>query len=318
MRFGRFFCIVLSISMLFIFSSCASENSGVLGVYSCARLEMDGEDFHVLDVYPDGCSLQLAEWGQAWLNIEDESFYGRWELDGESFTLDVNGELSYGTLSDGVCTISFSQNAMTHYFLGEGATLPQKTASVQNIPLTEQQIFWNGDWYGWWTIFEADGEWADHNGQRFDCFARFDIEHDGKGTMLFWDEMQSSSEPIACIDLILNGDGYALSAADGYFLDGAIANDLWTADPQLFPVDSTFYVENIKYEGKSGSFKYNIILRPWGRTWEDLEAIAPDMLPYFYDRWYLPLLMEGGNMPDGFIYESETVIGNTLQNNKEQ
>jgi len=43
MRFGRFFCIVLSISMLFIFSSCASENSGVLGVYSCARLEMDGE-----------------------------------------------------------------------------------------------------------------------------------------------------------------------------------------------------------------------------------------------------------------------------------
>ena len=130
--------------MLFIFSSCASENSGVLGVYSCARLEMDGEDFHVLDVYPDGCSLQLAEWGQAWLNIEDESFYGRWELDGESFTLDVNGELSYGTLSDGVCTISFSQNAMTHYFLGEGATLPQKTASVQNIPLTEQQILWNG------------------------------------------------------------------------------------------------------------------------------------------------------------------------------
>ena len=43
------------------------------------------------------------------------------------------------------------------------------------------------------------------------------------------------------------------------------------------------------------SYDYTIVLRPWGKIWDDVEE---DLLPYYYDDWYLPLIEAGAEMPD--------------------
>lgn len=315
MRSGRFFCFIIGILMLFSLTACAPAYDEVIGVYSCARLELDGEEFHVLDVYPKGCTLRLSSWGQAWLSIEDESFYGRWELVENDFVLDINGTVSHGKLKDGICLLTLADSSMEHLFLKEGASLPQETAPAQQS-LTPQQIFWNGDWYGKWTISNADGNWLDQNGQSFDCFASIDIDSEGEGTMSFWDELQDSAHPIATVQISVTPDGNddnagVLVSSGGYFLDYSLDASAWKADPDSISIDSVFYIEDAHYVSDKGSFDYTILLRPWGRTWEDIQAVSPDMLPYFYYDWYLPTLAAGGTMPENFEYTRETIIRNT-------
>ena len=47
------------------------------------------------------------------------------------------------------------------------------------------------------------------------------------------------------------------------------------------------------------SFNYEIYLRPWGMEWEDVRALDTTALPYsnmmpgYYDSWYLPLIKDG-------------------------
>lgn len=317
MKFSHFFCLLISILILLFVTGCSVENEDSLGIYTCARIELEGEDFHVLDVYPDGCSIRLSKWGQAWLTINDDSFYGRWELEADKFSLDINGTVSVGTLSDGVCMLRFGDAGMEHTFLKEAAILPETASTVQQA-LTEQQVFWNGDWYGYWTISNAQGKWLDQSGQRFDCFARIDIDSEGNGTMVFWDEMQDYSHPIACADILVAGGNAdvksnILLSTGGNFLDSEIKEKQWSVDPSLYPFDSVFYIENAHYQEQDGAFDYSIVLRPWGRTWEDIEASSPDMLPFFYYDWYLPVLLQGGSMPDSFQYQHEPIIRNTWQ-----
>lgn len=324
MKFSRFLCLVISLLVILFFSSCSVQNEEVIGIYTCARLELDGEDFYVLDVYPDGCVLQLCEWGQAWLDIGEKRFYGRWELEDENFMLDINGSISQGILKDGVCTLSFAEGAMEHFFLREGANLPEKFTSAQvQTSLTPQQEFWNGDWYGYWRITDAHGKWQDQNGQRFDCFARFDVDEQGEGKMIFWDELQDCYHPIAMAEINVvqeknASDTGTVVTTGGNFLDMELQLEQWRANPEAYPFDSVFYIENAGYEGADGAFDYTIILRPWGRTWEDIEASEPDMLPYFYYDWYLPSLSAGNPMPDSFDYSKETVIRNTWVEDKQE
>jgi len=323
MKLGRLFFCILAILLTLSFAACSAPHEEHVGFYSCARLELDGEDFYVLDVYPDGCALRLSKWGQAWLDMEGKSFYGRWELEGDNFTLDINGELSQGTLKNGVCVLTLASNGMEHSFLKEGASLPEKATSVQQTQLTDQQVFWNGDWYGFWSISNAEGMWQDHSSQRFDCFARIDIDEENSGSLVFWDELQDCYNPIAVADIsIVQEDtesvmGVAVTTG-GSFLDSVLEEGQWRTAPAEYEHDSFFYIEKAHYEGENGGFDYSILLRPWGRTWEDVEATAPDMLPYFYHDWYIPNLTAGNPMPDSFEYTQETIIRNTWPENEQE
>ena len=43
---------------------------------------------------------------------------------------------------------------------------------------------------------------------------------------------------------------------------------------------------------------YTIVLRPWGTVWSDVESVASELLPYYYNDWYLPAIEAGEEMPD--------------------
>ena len=52
-------------------------------------------------------------------------------------------------------------------------------------------------------------------------------------------------------------------------------------------------------DNSGDSFDYEIYLRPWGTEWEDVrsadisEMPYDDMMPAYYDSWYLPLIKDG-------------------------
>ena len=309
--------LIIFISVVLLLSGCSSESKSHVGLYDCVRVSNELEEYEIDEIYPEGCSLELMDWGQAWLELNGETFYCRWDIEGERLKLDFAGEICEAQLKDGACTIYFGADSLEHVFIREGVKLPKAgEAEETGSELSERQLFWNGDWYGQWFISNASGKWLDQSGQSFDCFARFDVAADGSAVMIFWDELQSADEPIAKAELLISNNaensaaGTAVSTG-GVFLLSELEETQWSIDPNAGEFDSFFVVENAHYEGEDGSFDYSIYLRPWGRTWEDINATQPGLLPYFYYDWYLPMLAQGESMPDKFSAPDVNVIHNT-------
>lgn len=313
---------LLLIVFLFVFlPGCSMAGADELGSYDCVRLSREGDIYEVSEIYPEGFSLELCEYGRGWLRPDGEEFYCRWRAENGELVLDVNGETFSGSIVDGVCRIQFSEDGLEHVFLTSGAVFPaaltEDSDEASDAALTERQLFWNGGWYGIWQLNNATGAWADQNGQSFDCFARIELGQDHTGTMIIWDELQSEDSPLAELQItVSDGEGKSLSgvaaATGGYFLDCKVNEPIFSVDPNAWLYDSFIFVENTHYEGENGSFDYNILLRPWGRTWEDVEIARPELLPYFYYDWYLPMLAAGESMPAEFIRPEAAVKRNVF------
>lgn len=164
--------------------------------------------------------------------------------------------------------------------------------------------WWNGDWYGWWTVSGADGAYADWSGRRWECCANFSIGADYTGTEIIWDEDLPKDNAVSEAAVTLNaagtGEHGTLYSEEGYFMDGDLAHADWIVDPALITYDALMNYDNMIcidawYEVEDGGYKYNIYLRPWGMTWDD---VAPENRPASYDTWYLPLIEAGLGAPD--------------------
>ena len=59
--------------------------------------------------------------------------------------------------------------------------------------------WWNGDWYGCWTMTGCSGYYADAGmeGQSWDICGAIDIGEDDMGTVTLWDEDYTKAEPMA-------------------------------------------------------------------------------------------------------------------------
>ena len=119
--------------------------------------------------------------------------------------------------------------------------------------------------------------------------------------MIIWDEDLPKDNAVSMASVTLNAAGTGefgtLTSESGYFLDGELSHADWIVDPGLMDYDSLICIDGW-YEDDSGSFKYEIYLRPWGTLWDDVAADDPDDLPYYYESWYLPLVEAGKSMPD--------------------
>ncbi len=158
--------------------------------------------------------------------------------------------------------------------------------------------WWNGDWYGWWTIYGCSDGYVDYEDQWWDAGATIDISSDYTGQLTLWDELRDKSSPLAEVGVTLSEDGTTeygtLISEDGYFMDVAMEEWGWTIDPSM-----TEYPDMINiwgyYDNGTDYFSYDIYLRPWGTYWDDMYE---EDLPYYYDSWYLPLIEAGEPMPN--------------------
>ena len=165
--------------------------------------------------------------------------------------------------------------------------------------------WWNGAWYGWWTMTGCSGAYESMAGQWWDACAVIDIGSDYTGTVTIWDEDYSRADPMSQVSVTLNSAGVGehgtVMSESGYFTNLPLEHADWIIDPAInsrFPdVENMICIEGW-YEDGDDEFYYEVYLRPWGQLWDDFAADYPDDVPYYYDDWYLPLVESGSAMPD--------------------
>ena len=57
-----------------------------------------------------------------------------------------------------------------------------------------------------------------------------------------------------------------------------------------------------EYVDEENDIWFYFYLRKWGTSWDDVEAVYPEDVPYYYYDWYLPLIESG-------CTEAPSVIG---------
>ena len=173
--------------------------------------------------------------------------------------------------------------------------------------------WWEGDWYGWWVVFKANGTYASdgYADLAWDACARIEVSG-STANIDIWDE---DGDDIAWADLNFGPGGSdrgSMTSAEGYFYNDQITKNEWVidpTDPQAAGFEDLIVIHG-KYAQPSNAnnwIEYYIFLRPWGTIWEDIETgdtssmIYPgDMMPMNYMNWYLPLIDAGKGMPDDF------------------
>ena len=180
-----------------------------------------------------------------------------------------------------------------------GAALPAATTGDALLD------WWNGAWYGWWTMTGCSGAYESMAGRWWDACAVIDIGSDYTGTVTIWDEDYSRADPMSQVSVTLNsagaGEHGTVMSESGYFTNLPLEHADWIIDPAInsrFPdVENMICIEGW-YEDGEDEFYYEVYLRPWGQLWDDFAADYPDDIPYYYDDWYLPLVESGSAMPD--------------------
>ena len=173
--------------------------------------------------------------------------------------------------------------------------------------------WWNGDWYGWWVMTGCSGYYADEGmeGSWWDICGTVSIGEDNTGTVVLWDTDYDINRPMVSAQVSLSPDGVgeygSLMSEGGYFTDISLEHADWIVDPGLVEIPDLLYI-NGYYENGEDEYTYDIYLRPWGSTWDDVgEDIQPDS---YYD-WYLPMIEAGMPMPGSFNAVPPTGGGGT-------
>ena len=268
-------------------------------------------------------TVTLKADGKAELTSDGETTEGKWKLDGEKFTLSEEGADYTGTLKDGVMTINIGD--MTFIFTKDEKNAPANTEEPAgtdepvNTDVRGAYDWWDGDWYGWWVVYDAEGAFADYEDLFLDAFA--EIRVDGSaGTVKLWHCFGDRDCRLAEAEIeFVDGEGengYFYTSGGSLFPDGLMSvggdsvtpMDLVYYDWVVDPADSTVshFEDMIEIKGyytdpnnEADKFTYYVYLKPWGETWEDVrdgdttDCLYDDMMPFYYDDWYLPLLELG-------------------------
>ena len=166
---------------------------------------------------------------------------------------------------------------------------------------------WAGDYYGFWiidSVWSGTQEWV-QEGAWWDTCASLEWNGDGTGTLILWDVDFTKDDPLAELSITASAyDGVArFCGEEGQFLGEPLEHADW-----LWYSDETEYEDLLLISGQfdngEDDFWYDIYLRPWGMEWSDIQEADPDLLPGYYEDWYLPLVESGvTEAPAGYVGE---------------
>jgi len=258
--------------------------------------------------------IELKEDGKCALFMIDETISADWVLEGERLLLSHNAETLEGTLRDQELTL-YLEGMEIRFQKGE------KSPGEGDSVLAEvDSHWWEGDWYGWWTVTQGRGYYAQWTEWCWDCCATVTLTADAEAAITLWDSDSSFESPLAKAELILRpgqSDKGSMVSLGGMFMEDRIDFLQWKIDPetgvaaaydQMICIEGTYQDPSSPEDG----FDYLFVLRPWGVTWEDVqtaEGIYEDMMPVFYTQWYLPLLEKGVQELPHSYEEGFAIIG---------
>lgn len=176
--------------------------------------------------------------------------------------------------------------------------------AVAETSLTAPQEYWNGDWYGFWIITAVTGDYyagMDDGYHWWDIAGRINLDDTGTGSLVFWDQEGSEDDPcwestVNVTDEDTNAEG-SLECMDGCFYDLDLTDSGVTVES-----NSSRYDHMILYigtypdpQGSGSSFEYQIVLLPWGMTWDNISD--GNYHPSTYTDWYVPAIEAEAALP---------------------
>ena len=256
------------------------------GVYYLTEVSANGTTVSGDDLVAAGLSDTYIEFradGTGELGIMGEAEEFTWE-----------GTVMTDSIGD-VLTYTYDGTEVSFEAEGTVMTFSKSAPAATN----DLEAYWDGDWYGWWLMENCTGYYADLEGNWWDLCAEIDVDESGEGTMVLWDEDFSRDDPLGTVYIRIDTESGAgkhgsLVSVSGSFEIGGIGEGDWNASPSDIGYDDCLMFTGTVQDGED-SYEYTIVLRPWGKIWDDVEE---DLLPYYYDTWYLPLIEAGAEMPD--------------------
>ena len=197
------FILVLIIIIVPVMTACGRTAEPECGLYTCEQLISGEEKIRVDSVYSEAPTLELLPGGKGVLTLGSKTYDISWKHEKGAFSLEFGQITSEGKLENGVCRLDLMGTGLIFCFFSKDSPLPQWTTG--ETASSESDNRWSGDWYGYWRITNAKGEWECMDEQSFDMFAHIDMDIAGSGTMLLWDESGKRDEPIATVELSVSG-----------------------------------------------------------------------------------------------------------------
>jgi len=161
---------------------------------------------------------------------------------------------------------------------------------VTEMGMNDSLAWWEGEWYGYWTVKSARGDYEELADGIWDCYAVISVEPDGMGTVAIWDDdMEIGTVEINISVMPGSGSAGAAFSEDGYVFNEPIGYAAWFIIPDnaeyrdSIVIDATFEVNAEDYYEWS-AIEYRIVLRPWGTIWDDVPA---GERPPGYEGWYI-------------------------------
>ena len=326
----KLFAVLMVLTMIFLFTACGGKDmsaSPYVGTWEATTAEYLGMEMSVESILGGEFVFELQDDGKCVMTIAGEANSGKWEETKNGFI--IEGELE-ATVDGNTATLDYSGVTISfeHKDAAKGNQETQTASGDSKVQMSkeseqpsEQQGFWGGDWYGWYLIESAYGEYASLEGYAFDCCAAVVRNAADTGHIDIWDDEFSRTDPMISVDVTF-GDGTtengAMMSESGYFMDCEIGHADWIVDagvlyPETAAAEKPIWIDGTYTESGNANnyFQYSIYLRPWGADWDELIAEDADFWsPVHYEDWYLPLLSSGASMPDTMVFE-ESAAGTT-------
>ena len=130
----RLFAILLTLAMLLSLAACggSTEEDPNAGKYLGTTAKAFGMVMPMTDIYEGETWLELRSGGRGTIMLDGDSFPMKWNLEGDIFTLTIDGEDSVGTLEDGVIVLDLMDMGVEMTFLKEGAEMPVAAATYND------------------------------------------------------------------------------------------------------------------------------------------------------------------------------------------
>lgn len=280
-----------------------------VGSYRLYEMTFEGDTFDNAFLESTGrdtlYTLDLAADGTGVLKLNEDESPVTWK-DG-NITVTASGAVYTYEFKDGMITLT-ETTGDTMVFQKTGAAsassgLNPADGNGSVAELTAYQQYWSGDWYGWTSYSNGTNDYESLDGFYLDCMARIEVDENGEGSVLLWDEATSIGEPRAYVSIQISDGGFEqgrLKSLSGWFSDGDVEDADWLVDPDGLGYENLICIEGSYKDPEDffSGYDYTIYLRPWGLDWADIEEEQPDGLPGHYYDWYLPAIEAGNGMPD--------------------
>ena len=321
MSFLPFLLIAIGVAALVFllisfFGSDSDADDPTYGVYVASYGTFAGSRIEIEDMWPNGFTIELLSKNKCRVAVNGETETCRYKLENNGeIEIDLRGDEDLeGRLVDNRLTLEdVMDSGVDLVFYKEGTVAPAvevpavteapaiDTPVATAAPIDSDYAWWDGDWYGWWVIYEGGGDYADLESYCYDACATISVFGD-TGLVDLWDEDCAEGMNIGYIDVAFEPgttDKGRMVSVSGDFYDDEIAAGDWVVDPGdsiVSRFDSMILIDGMYYEDDNSSnwIHYYVFLRPWGMSWEDVRSDScydmpyDNMLPLGYDSWYVP------------------------------